>query len=111
MSLIENLEVVGNLKTVLDNYEEDKIRGHNRDYTELEDKQSKRNYEKLCARIKNAKVPNPFAFSFERARLKEIKNVLELILVKVLGEKHRTIIGDFVRMIKVNSDIPNLQEL
>ena len=74
MDAIQAIESIEQLKTVLDNFEEDKRRDHN-------------------------------IFSYNRVRLKEIKNFLKVILVKVLGDKHEALIENLINMIKVNPNI------
>lgn len=105
MDAIQAIESIEQLKTVLDNFEEDKRRDHNRDFSELTDKQSKRNYERLGTKLEKTEIPAPFIFSYNRVRLKEIKNFLKVILVKVLGDKHEALIENLINMIKVNPNI------
>lgn len=62
--------------------------GYDISFRELAFSKGNRNYNKILKRLEEVKLPNPEQFKYNNLTLEELKELLSVIMIKILGENH-----------------------
>lgn len=94
------LEIQAALIKALDFYQDAERFGYDINFTELEFSKAKRNYERILKRLREITLPNPATFKYTTLTIEELKELLTLLLTKILGPEYKNQFEEYNGLLK-----------